>query len=429
MLRFSLVLAIFALGTLLSFQGPALAASLFLWNNLFRPLEFSRHAGAFPSAYYVLVFLLVSYAFNWARGRFVPRANFLVLAWIPFVGWMYLTVVFSNYRAEALAGFFEILKYILPLLLISTALEKKQDFTLVLAAVALSIGIWSAQAGVYSLAKGTMTQDVRIPGAQMSDNNDFMAGTVSTIPMLLYFAFSYRGVLRKWAKPVLLAMAVSAFIGVIFSGSRGAAIGLAGIAVLYIVLVSRRRIRDSVLLGFAAVLFVFVTPQDFYSRMGTIEFSGRQTEASAMKRVNLAKAAYRATMDNPLFGVGPHCWILVAERYSGAKQEPHNAWLKTSVELGIPGLMMYAFIILLTLGRLFRLRRQAILDSQPQVTAMVSCLILSTAGFILPSTFLSHPFSEFFWAQMAIANALISRYPEWDKEEEREAMAEGALAE
>ncbi len=416
MLRFSLVLLFFAIGSILAMGTPALAAGLFFWNNLFRPLEFSRHAGAFPAAYYVLGILLLSYFWNLIRGKFSPHGNFLVYAWLPFIGWIYLTTIISNYRVEAFSGFFNLLKYILPILLIATALQTEKDVNLVLAAIALSIGIWSAQAGVYSLLKGTMTPDVRIPGAQMSDNNDFMAGTVSTIPMLLYFSFQYRGIFRKGVKTTLWVMSLLGLIGVIYSNSRGATVGLAGLTVLYILLISRNRFRDIVLLGSLTVALMVLAPQEFRSRMGTIQFSREQTEGSAQNRMNLVNAAYRATMDHPLFGLGLNCWILVAERYAGDPHEPHNAWLKTSVEIGVPGLMIYAIIVLVTWGRLFRLRSQARADSNPRVSALAVCLILSTAGFVLPSTFLNHPFSEFLWAQMALANVAASRYQDWATE-------------
>ena len=81
-MRFLLVILCYGAGTALAFREVIFASCLFLWNDIFQPLHFSRNPGRFPAAYYVTGVLVLSYAWSWARGRLKPRFGaYFYLLW------------------------------------------------------------------------------------------------------------------------------------------------------------------------------------------------------------------------------------------------------------------------------------------------------------------------------------------------------------
>lgn len=409
-MRLILVLLLFAVAGFFSLRAPVFAACLFLWNNIFQPLSFARSPGAFPAAQLVLAVLAGAYTLHMAKGTLKPKANWLIWYSPVLLGWILVTALVSPIPT-AMDGFVEILKYLLPLLFISIGLRSINDIKILSIMLTLSVGVWSAQAGVHGLVKG-VSKDMAIAGGQMTDNNDFMAATVSIIPMLVYLAFSYRGKFRRWAKSGGLLIAGLSVAAIVFSQSRGAALGLAASAMLYVGMVSKRKLRDGLGIFVIIGVVLLLLPDAFWDRMSTIKLSSEQTEGSAQERMHMMTAAFRAVVDKPIFGVGPDCWLAVAYQYSGLHFDPHNIWLKLTAEIGIPGLILYLIALGATIGQLFKVRRLAAGRRDAESGNLATTLIMVIIGFIMPSTFLSHPFSEWLWAWLGLANALPVVYRE-----------------
>src|SRR4051812_48106181 len=165
-MRFLIVMLGYAAGTVLAFRGIAFAAALFLWNDIFQPLEFARNPGRFPSAYYVTGILVLVYAIGVFRGKIQPRFTPFFFLLCLLMAWQGLTAVISQFRPICLDQFILYLKYVGPLAFIHTALATKRDLRIVAAVLVASVGVWSAQAGLYTLVHGANT-DLGIPGGQM----------------------------------------------------------------------------------------------------------------------------------------------------------------------------------------------------------------------------------------------------------------------
>jgi O-antigen ligase len=400
----------FAVAGLFSLRAPVFAASAFLWNNIFQPLSFARSPGAFPAAQAVLALLVGSYALHMVRGTLKPKGNFLIWYSPILLGWILITALISPIP-HAMEGFVEILKYLVPLFFISLGLRSVLDIKILSILLTLSVGVWSAQAGIHGMVKG-VTRDMAIQGGQMTDNNDFMAATVSILPMLLFLTFSYKGKFKIGVKSGGFLIAILSIAAIIFSGSRGATLGLVASALLYVVLVSKKKMRDGVGLVVVAVAVLLVLPDAFWERMSTIRIGAEQTEGSAQERMHMMTAAFWAVVDKPLFGVGPDCWLAVSEYYSGLRFDPHNIWLKLTAEIGIPGLILYLIALGGTIGQLFRARKLALRRRDSECANLATALIMVIIGFLMPSTFLSHPFAEWLWAWLCIANAFVVIYKE-----------------
>jgi O-antigen ligase len=408
-MRVYLVLAIVTIGGFLSLGAIRFAAGLFLWNDIFRPLFFARNPYAFPIVNIVFAILLGSYILNWVRGKLVPRIHFYVWYIPVYLIWIFISASQSPFQMEAYDGFWEIIKLIGPLVLIASAINTKEDVRFLVMVLTISVGLWSTQSGIYCLIKGP-SSELGIPGGQMTDNNDFMAATVSILPALLYFSFGYQGVLKWAVKGAGFSMAFLSLVAIIMSNSRGAAIGLIACLLLFISFVSKKKVLHTVLILGALAVAIPLIPQSFWDRMNTINIGVEQSEGSAVERVHMMKSAFFAIVDNPIFGVGPRCWLLAAPTYSGLSFDPHNIWLKLCAEIGIPGLILYLIMASMTIKGLLLVRKNALLIGDSESAKLAVALIMCILGFIMPSTFLSHPFSEFLWAWFGIGNGFIALY-------------------
>jgi putative inorganic carbon (HCO3(-)) transporter len=404
-MRFLIVALIYGAGTVMAARAVVFAACLFLWNDIFQPLEFARDPGAYPVAQYVTGLLLMSFILALVRGRIVLKASaFLILLGV-LVAWLGLTTFLSPFREVAMDQFILYLKYLVPIAVIHVALRSKQDIRILSAVLCGSVGVWAAQAGVFCLIHGPR-EDLGIPGGQMGDRNDFAAAIVGTAPLLVYFLFSKDLKFKIPLRILIAATLVLSLTAVFFSLSRGASVGLGASLMLYVGYVSKTKIRDTILIVAAAGLVLLCLPQSWYDRMNTINVGAEQTEGSAKNRMNLMTGAWNATKDHPVFGLGPGGWLEVAVAYTGDSHNPHSIYLVLSSETGFTGLALYLMVVIFTYVRVSRTINRALKKGDDETARLGSALIMAIFGLLSAMTFLNRPFNEYLWAWMAIANAL-----------------------
>lgn len=408
-MRYLVVLLAYAAGAGLALRGFVFAAALFLWNDIFQPLEFAKNPGALPVAQFVTAVLLGTFLLDWFRGRVRPRTGPFLYLFAGMILWIGVTTALSSFHQVAVEEFIIYLKYLIPLVLIHVALSSQQQIRILCAVLAGSVGIWAMQAGVHTLVSGP-SPDIGIPGGQMGDRNDFAAAMVGTIPILFYFMLSYRW---RFKLPVRIGCALAIFLtlsAIILSLSRGASIGLAAQLVLFVGYVSKKKIRDFILICLACGIALMLLPQSWWDRMSTINVGSEQTEGSAKQRMTLLIGAYHASVDHPVFGLGPGGWLEVAEAYTGDNHNPHNIYLVLSSETGIPGLIIYLIVVIFTYLRVSRVIRLALKRGDLETARLGSALVTCIFGLLSAMTFLNRPFNEYLWAWVAIANALPAIY-------------------
>jgi O-antigen ligase len=93
---------------------------------------------------------------------------------------------------------------------------------------------------------------------------------------------------------------------------------------------------------------------------------------------------------NPVFGVGPHHWPLIASEYGWPSgKEGHSLWLQTGAELGFPGLTMLVLFYGLCIARLWPLSRSRIARSTPWDRDVAQMVIAALIGFAIAAQFVS----------------------------------------
>jgi len=94
---------------------------------------------------------------------------------------------------------------------------------------------------------------------------------------------------------------------------------------------------------------------------------------------------------NPILGVGPDHWPLIAHKYGWKPgKEGHSLWLQTGAEMGFPGLCFLALFYGLCIIRLWPLARNKNIQNQdPWIQDVGRMVIVSSLGFIVSAQFVS----------------------------------------
>ncbi len=408
-MRLALVTLFFAVWAALCWLRPVYGSGLLIWVDIFAPLEIAYSAGAYPFSKWAFYAMLLSLAINVVFRGYKVQFTFFFVLWVLIMAWSTYTAWVSPFQTLSWPGLERMNKYLFPILIASMTMATLRDVKFLAATLAMSIGIWGAQLGIGALKNG-VNKFMQIPGTQMGDNNFIAAAVVAAIPVLVYFAKAYNWKFRPLVRVLFAIMLFLCLCTVVFSNSRGAALGVVGNILIYLVFISKRRFRDwsiCIILGF---IVAAILPQSFYDRLSTLKTVGKQdTEASAGERLLLVKSTIKAIGDYPINGVGPYSWVAISSSYTGIEtaMQPHNIWLKCGVELGLPGLFLFCLLVFGTIIRLLIARQQAIREKNKEYEDLAVALASSLIGYTISLTFLSNYDLEYQWAWLAVGNALI----------------------
>src|SRR5262249_42603780 len=135
------------------------------------------------------------------------------------------------------------------------------------------------------------------------------------------------------------------------------ATGIVGVTAFWLIPKTRARY---VAFAAAAAGAIYLAGPPGRERVFTSFFGGGMRGSSAPSRLHLWGDASDCIAKNPLFGVGPRNWPLVAEQqygWLGAVKEAHNLWIQTMAQIGIPGFLFLAGFYGLTIWKLLPLAR------------------------------------------------------------------------
>ncbi len=171
--------------------------------------------------------------------------------------------------------------------------------------------------------------------------------------MLPWVGFLFIAEKKASLRLLLLAGVVLAMISLIFSGSRGAWLGLAITITTGIFLWMRKKGKNPLVgLGVSGILmlllfaFLFAASTTFRSRL----VEGDQ--GAAYSRVPLMEVAKEVISSNPVMGVGLNNYTHEMGRYDHTAERiatqygyaVHNTWMLMSAETGVPSFLVFAYL-------------------------------------------------------------------------------------
>ena len=241
----------------------------------------------------------------------------------------------------------------------------------------------------------------------IGETNRFAQTMLMLVPLGIFRVFAERSLtLRVVAGVMTLALT----LGVVLSFSRGGAVGL--LALVIVLLVMRLiKIRHVLLLVVVLVAILAVFPQYANRLTSLVAVSGLDSGAatvvdnSLLSRATETLAAALVIVDHPVVGVGPSMFSYYYEQYANVvgilvrndvEREAHNLYLGIGAELGIPGLIAFLMVALLTVRSLLAARR-ASLVRRPDLERLTTPFLLALMTYYVTGMFLHLSFGRFYW--------------------------------
>jgi O-antigen ligase len=138
-----------------------------------------------------------------------------------------------------------------------------------------------------------------------------------------------------------------------------------------------------------AVLLRFTGPQ-LLARLSTTFASSEDRDVSSQSRVELWNACIDIVEKNPILGIGPHNFPVVAAQYGfSAGKEAHSVWMQTAAEMGIPGVGFLFLFYLVTIFMLWPLARAKLTDENREEKILAVGIIVAVVGFMVSAQFVS----------------------------------------
>ncbi len=211
-----------------------------------------------------------------------------------------------------------------------------------LSVAALAIGV---EAALEAAGLRPLVSSVSRPGSLLGNASDQGAWAVLALGPLAAVAIRQRGVLHQ-------AGAVAAAVALVTSGSRGALVGAAVLAVVLATLIPVRGSRIALAVGCAVVTIGVLALPTTRSRVLSGTHLSQQTVTG---RRLLWSETLELVRDHPLLGVGPSGYVDAIPAYHDHRYEveigpanppdsPHD-WLLQAAAAGGPGLVLIALLL------------------------------------------------------------------------------------
>jgi len=282
-------------------------------------------------------------------GETIAKVNAEVIGVIALGGVILITLPFSTWPGGSLHVFSDIyvkiiLIFALMVSTVSTAKRVKQMTWLMVLASS-----YIALRAVFDYLRGVnLTEGDRVRGAiggMFNNPNDLALNLVTFLAPALIFV-----VLERRASRRLLAAACSLIMlaAIVCTKSRSGFLGL--LAMGAVILYYTARLKPGIILAVivAGIIAVPALPQSFWDRMGSITDADTDPTGSREARLRLLTQGVEVFTENPLTGVGAGQFQnynepgVTIERW----RVTHNVWLQVAAELGIMGLVVFAYLVI-----------------------------------------------------------------------------------
>jgi O-antigen ligase len=204
--------------------------------------------------------------------------------------------------------------------------------------------------------------------------------------------------------------------------SRGGLLALGAIVLLTLALPARAMFRSGTHKLAMAMAVVLAAAVGFSALSGTFapRLNSLLSEGGGTGRLILWQGALTAIKERPVTGLGyggyqsssnnlifrtPGVSVAAYDLHPEG-QPAHSAYIGTTAELGVPGLLLFLGVLVSTARALLRVSSRARARGAWAVSRVANALLISLAGWALASLFLSSETSRPLWIIVGITLAL-----------------------
>ena len=397
------------------FFRPFVGILAWTWISYFNPHRFTwGFAQELPVAMVVAIATMAGFAFS-ANRRLPPMKRetiLLLLLWT----WFALTTVSVYFSRE----FFHHFPNSLDRLSSVSKMLLMTFFGMMLVTDRRKLRLWYlVTAGSFAVLafKGVLfgartAGQFRVMGPENSivgDNNAFGLALNMCLPMFFYLAKIEES---RRIRMVLRIAFLFTIVGVILTYSRGALIGLA-VVLITLAFKSKYKLPALAVVTVAAFLVITLAPTKWIQRMETLK-TAKDTDPSALSRINAWTLATRLALDYPIMGGGFQTLTAPVYDKSGLREGPvilgpHSIYFQVLGEHGFPGLLIFLGLMGSCFLSCRKIRRQFATNALARwPAAYADMIIVSLLAFATSGAFLGFAYFDLFY-QLA-ATTVILKY-------------------
>jgi len=216
---------------------------------------------------------------------------------------------------------------------------------------------------------------------------------------------------RRWVfKAVAAASVLLSMAAVVLTFSRAGFLTLATTGLmLFVVLVRRKSAGAATLLLLIAIAAPVMMPAGYADRLSTITNIETDRTGSAQGRWHDFIVAAEVIGRNPVVGVGMGNDALALNEYRGEDtwRSVHNAYLQYAVDLGLPGLFLFAALHIMCFRAARRVERRV--DRDPalrHLSYLAAGIQIALAAFLVAAMFHPIAYQFYFFTVAGLAVAL-----------------------
>ena len=398
----------FAFGALVTFTGILLLSPQ-IWFPVLGTLRIAFVAAGLA----IIAHLLQSLAGQQSARPFFPTEFWIAIALIC---WSLITLpvsywpggsmeVLTDHYLKAIAFF-----WLIGAVVTTTSRLRLLAWAFVICAIPLAItGIQHYASGM--VMSTTQVGLVRVKGyvggsGLVGNPNDLalMLNLIIPIAMALFLSTRSAG-----GRSLALVSALLSAVAVILTFSRAGFLTLAATSILIVLWSFRHRhpgVAAVILVaGLGAIPFL---PQGYMNRLSTITDIEADQTGSATGRWRDYQAALGVVASNPILGAGIGQDVLAMNESRGDDWvSVHNAFLEYAVDLGLPGLILFVWLLAKCFGSARGVeRRSARNASERELTHLAAGVQISLLGFVVAAFFHPIAYQFYFFAVAGLAVAL-----------------------
>lgn len=362
----------------------------------------------------LLLLLLLLVLFSWGQKKLHPIINVLLVFLLLFL----FLIPFARFTMGAYSTFIAMTKTVAISLIVFAVVDNWRK----LASVVALLLVLHTYLAVTSLGGNSGGSEVVRLGAAglaggswLGDPNDFALAVNIVLPFAVCLLLNRRGVLRI---PLLVCCALL-LAAIVVTYSRGGFLTLvASMTCLW--LLKGRKMGVAAVAALLVGAVIVLAPQAYVERMKTI--STVDENDTSYGRLQLWKAGLYMLRDNPLTGVGPGSYygsfgrdyIGLVDRHSGKWKVAHSAYITIAAEMGLPGILIYCYLLYLAIKENLATRRLLLERGSPAwQVAICEGLICGLVAYAVGSAFLSvcYYLHLYFLAALSASLAMMVRQP------------------
>lgn len=247
-----------------------------------------------------------------------------------------------------------------------------------------------------------------------------LAGNPNDLALMLNLLIPIAGALFAASRGAGARLAAAAVVvlgigAVVATFSRAGFITLAAIGVLSVVAMIRHRAPAAALaLLLAAAAVPVLLPERYFDRLATITNIEADPTGSAQGRWNDFVVSIDYIADHPVVGagLGQDLLALNAARGHSTWRSVHNAFLQSAVDLGLPGMLLLASLLVVSLRTASRVRREAAAHGPGPLPVLAQGVQISLVAFTVAALFHPIAYQFYFFCLAGLAVALRNAWRE-----------------